>query len=476
MAGGLAGGRAPETRLGTGLRLARRGFFPVGVVFITRAMVNPIMPLFARRELGASDVEVGLAGAGQGTGASTITIAAGFLVGRFGFTPVISFGVLLCGAAGFLAAVAHAPWQLIFAQFIYGGGWGTLTLAVQFYIRMTVPGEFRGRMMSTLGTTYRLGNLVGPLQGGKMAHDVGFRKVYFLQGGLLLALVPYQAVLGLWTRLRGRRGSSSFSGTGFDPAGPGPAPTRDSYYALLRGSARALLTAGLTALIIQVVRSSRDIILPLKADDLGLTPMDVGSLTSVSYLADLLLSPSSGYLMDRFGRKAAAVPALVIMALGLLIVGLTHDKLGLYMAGAVIGIGNALTSGLVLCMGADLAPQEAVGEFLSLWRILSDGGTAVGPLIVGGLSSAFSLDVSIYACSAVGLLGAAWTVLVVKETYKDGKAGPAGSAGTAGNYQQLSSEEAGEELGSVKGGSRDGNEESGDEDDNVRLLVGGGGA
>ena len=474
-------GAPPETRLAVGLRLARRVYFPACVVFLSRAMATPIMPLFARRDLGASDAAVGLAGAGQGAGASSITLLVGFLVGRFGFTKVLSLGVLLCAAASFSAGAARAPWQLVLAQFLYGGGWGTLTLAIQFYIRMTVSGDLRGRFMSTLGTVYRLGNLVGPILGGKMAHDLGFRQVYLAQGGLLLGLVPYQAALGVWARWRSRRrgaraSAAASSGTGFDPAGAGPGPSRESYLTMLRGSARALLTAGLSALIIQVVRSSRDIVLPLKADDLGLSAVDVGSLTSASYLADLIVSPSSGFLMDRFGRKAAAVPALAVMAAGLLLVDLARGMRGLLLAGAVVGVGNGLTSGLVLCMGADLAPEAAVGEFLSLWRILSDGGTAVGPLIVGGLSSAFSLGAAIRASAAVGFLGTAWTLFAMEETFKGAGRGAGGGKGhEGGKYVQLSSVELDGEKetgGDDRDGDKDGSsslEESGD----VRLLGGG---
>ena len=463
-------GAPPETRLAVALRLARRVYFPACVVFLSRAMATPIMPLYARRDLGASDAAVGLAGAGQGAGASSITLVAGFLVGRYGFTKVLSLGVLLCAAASFSAGAARAPWQLVLAQFLYGGGWGTLTLSIQFYIRMTVAGDLRGRFMSTLGTVYRLGNLAGPLLGGKMAHDLGFRQVYLAQGGLLLGLAPYQAALGLWARRRSRGGRAASSGTGFDPAGASRAPSRETYLAMLRGSARALLTAGVSALVIQVVRSSRDIVLPLKADDLGLSAVDVGSLTSASYLADLAVSPSSGFLMDRFGRKAAAVPALAVMAAGLLLVGLARDMRGLLLAGAVVGVGNGLTSGLVLCMGADLAPEAAVGEFLSLWRILSDGGTAVGPLVVGGLSSALSLGTAIRASAAVGFLGAAWTLLAVEETFKGaGRRAGGGLRGAGGKYVQLSSVELDGEEGAGGDGGGDPAPEGGGE---AQLLGG----
>ena len=225
-----------------------------------------------------------------------------------------------------------------------------------------------------------------------------------------------------------------------------------------------------------MVRSSRDIVLPLKADDLGLSAVDVGSLTSASYLADLVVSPSSGFLMDRFGRKAAAVPALAVMAAGLLLVDLARGMRGLLLAGAVVGVGNGLTSGLVLCMGADLAPEAAVGEFLSLWRILSDGGTAVGPLIVGGLSSAFSLGAAIRASAAVGFLGTAWTLFAMEETFKGAGRGAGGGKGhEGGKYVQLSSVELDGEKetgGDDRDGDKDGSsslEESGD----VRLLGGG---
>ena len=70
-------------------------------------------------------------------------------------------------------------------------------------------------------------------------------------------------------------------------------------------------------------------VLPLIGTAVGLSPADVGLLIGAGGLADFLLFPVSGFLMDRFGRLAAIVPAFSLMGAGLfLLVGLGFLRLG----------------------------------------------------------------------------------------------------------------------------------------------------
>jgi hypothetical protein len=57
---------------------------------------------------------------------------------------------------------------------------------------------------------------------------------------------------------------------------------------------------------------------------------------------------------------------------------------------------------------ADLAPDDAVGEFIGVWRLLGDGGAMGGPVVVGALADLLTLPLATLAIASVGV-GAALT-------------------------------------------------------------------
>jgi MFS family permease len=180
---------------------------------------------------------------------------------------------------------------------------------------------------------------------------------------------------------------------------------------------RDLLSAGSAQVFAQMIRVGRQLIVPLYgANELGLDVAAVGSIVSISAAIDMSLFVPAGLLMDRLGRKFASVPSFLIMGVGMALIPLAADYTGLLVATSVIGLGNGLGSGTMMTLGADLAPREAVGEFLGVWRLIGDAGGAGGPLIVGIIADLLGLALSAVALAGVGLFAAAILVLFVRET------------------------------------------------------------
>ena len=148
-------------------------------------------------------------------------------------------------------------------------------------------------------------------------------------------------------------------------------------------------------MLVITVREGRLVIIPLIGDELGLSSTAVGALVTVGTAADLLLFPVAGWVMDRFGRLAAMVPAFGLIALGLIVLGLANGTPLAVAAGAIIGIGNGMSSGTMLTLGSDLAPPDAPGQFLAGMATMQDSGRVAGPLLVGAVGAAFGLG----ACS-----------------------------------------------------------------------------
>lgn len=63
-------------------------------------------------------------------------------------------------------------------------------------------------------------------------------------------------------------------------------------------------------------------------------------MTAISFAVDTALVPLAGYVMDRYGRKYAGVPALVLSALGLVVLALAGTSDACVLAAVALGLGN----------------------------------------------------------------------------------------------------------------------------------------
>ncbi|MGH2614641.1 MAG: MFS transporter, partial [Thermomicrobiales bacterium] len=181
--------------------------------------------------------------------------------------------------------------------------------------------------------------------------------------------------------------------------------------------ARDLSSAAIAQTLGQMIRAGRFLIIPLwGAQQLGLDAAQVGIIVTAGAILDVSMFVPAGMLMDRFGRKVAAVPSFSLMALGIGLIPFTRDFLTLLLVAMLIGFGNGLGAGLMMTLGADLAPPGAVGEFLGIWRLIGDVGAAAGPLVVGIVAAAVGLSGGAWVLSLAGWLAVITLAALVRET------------------------------------------------------------
>ena len=71
---------------------------------------------------------------------------------------------------------------------------------------------------------------------------------------------------------------------------------------------------------------------------------------------------------------------------------ITGEFIALLLPASLLGFGNGLSSGAMMTLGADLAPRDALSEFLGLWRLIGDGGRMSGPVCVGYVADFLGLS------------------------------------------------------------------------------------
>jgi MFS family permease len=286
---------------------------------------------------------------------------------------------------------------LVLLQFIAGVGAIAVRLSGQTWIARSVESTIRGRLLSAMGGLRRFGGFVGPLLAGAGIEWFGYTATFAVAGALAgIGLIPILAVTDRKSL----------------PAAPDRLPLRDVF----ARHWRRLLVVTSGPILIMAARRGRVVVLPLIGNDLGLGATSVGILVSISTGADLLLFPVAGYLMDRFGRLKAIVPAFSLMGLGLFALALADSTALVVLSGALIGVGNGLSSGTMMTLGTDLAPEDSTSQFLAGFASLQDWGQVLGPLVVGWVAAIIGLSAAAAALGIIILIGVVLIVRTVGET------------------------------------------------------------
>ena len=147
---------------------------------------------------------------------------------------------------------------------------------------------------------------------------------------------------------------------------------------------------------------------PLWAASQGLSPTTVSLVYGVSAGVDMLLFYPGGAIMDRFGRVFVAVPSMVELGLGFLLLPLTHATPAIAAVAGLMGLGNGISAGVVMTLGADAAPREARAQFLGGWRLFADVGNAAGPLVVSAVTVVAPLAAAAVTMGVLTWTGVAW--------------------------------------------------------------------
>ena len=66
----------------------------------------------------------------------------------------------------------------------------------------------------------------------------------------------------------------------------------------------------------------------------------------------------------------------------------------------------------------DLSPADVRGEFLGVWRLISDAGWAAGPLLAGVMVDIASLSAASFSTAGLGFFGGVVYLFMVPETLK----------------------------------------------------------
>lgn len=387
-------------------------YLPTVMFSLGEGAVIPLIPVVASR-MGADIALAALISSALVVGQLCGNLPAGWAVSRIGerFTMVIAGIVAI--AAGVAMVFAGSPGVLAASVFVLGFCAAAFGLARHAFMTTRVPLVFRARALSLLGGSFRLGVFIGPFVAAGLLQLFGSESAAFWFFLACLVVMVLLVLFGPDPEKTVPVPAAVWQAEDSGEAVSGSIPTIERAGVLrTMWLQRAVLgRLGIAAASLSAVRSARQVLLPLWGISLGLDASTIALVVGVSGAIDFALFYASGQVMDRFGRLWAAMPAMVLMGGGFLALSFTHDGsaavLWFGMLAAVLGVGNGLSSGILLTLGADVAPKSEPAAFLGSWRTLTDAGGAIAPLLISGVVAAASLPVAVAVMGVVGVAGAA---------------------------------------------------------------------
>ncbi len=435
------------------LRIAPMTYGPVILFGIGEGALIPVIPVMAA-DLGADLATAGVIASMAIVGRMVGNLPAGWLVSRFG-ERITMIGASLLGLIAVLSlSLSSTLGVFTLSIFVIGICDAAFSLARHAFMTTRVPLYFRARALSLLGGSYRLGIFVGPfvavlLMGltGSEYSTAWFFTAMFVGIILLVYFGPdpeteydEQTLSGEPREIdRGAgAGAAVVEAEGADPHPRAP-DSRDGKPGVFRTMhlyRGVLARVGVAAAALSAVRAARQVVLPLWGVSIGLDSQVIAMIIGIAGAIDFALFYVSGQVMDRFGRIWAVLPSMVLMGLGFFVLGLTHDlddAAGWFAAMAfVAALGNGFSSGILMTLGADLAPRQDPAPFLSSWRALTDAGGAIVPLAFSGIVALSTMGVATVLVGAISFAGAAgfvrWLPRYVPRSPKAAAAAPGADA------------------------------------------------
>lgn len=374
-------------------------YLPNLLFSVGRGAAVPIIALLAL-DLGASPAVAGAVVALRGVGTMAFDLPAGVLIARVGEKRAMILTAAALAAISVAIWLGPPLWLYALLVMLMGGTWSVWHIARIAFASGSSTLRHRGRVMAVIGGSTRIGLLIGPLLGSLVITDQTLANAF-----LLLALVGLAAAISM----------------AFAPPVPftpetATADPRPGLLQVVRDHRHTLATAGSVAVAAQVLRSSREVLIPLWGDQVGIAATTIPLIFAASYAIESVVFYPVGMLMDRKGRKWAFVPCIALLSIGVAAIPLTSGTATLTGVAMLIGLANGFGAGMNMTLGSDLSPLAGRSRFLGVWRLVTDVGNVGGPLLVAATTSVATLAASAWAVGGVGVVGLIVLLRRVPET------------------------------------------------------------
>jgi predicted MFS family arabinose efflux permease len=371
--------------------------------------VIPVLPLYAQA-FGVSASAIGMTIAVYGLARFVAALPSGRLCDVLGRRPTLAFGGLLTALGNLWCALATGYTEFLLARFVAGLGAGVVVLVGQIILADITTPQRRGRTLAIYQAVFLFAVGIGPFPGGLLAQQFGLSAPFWAYGiaGLLVGLIAWFAVPETRQSIPAQRSTDPLPQTNY----------RQQMRLLLRHNGFVLVS--LISLMHAFTRTGGLFnIIPILGNTwLGLSVADIGLALAIGSVAGILSAYPAGMVSDRFGRKAVIVPATLTAGAAFLLFGLVGSFTGFIVAAVLWSIASSAGSSAPAAYAADSAPAGMNATAMSMFRMVSDAGYVIGPIVLGFLADSYGAGTALVIAAAMIILIAIAFAVYAPESYR----------------------------------------------------------
>ncbi len=359
------------------------------LILLGLSMVSPILPTYAE-SFQVSYTLVGFVVSSFAVTRMILDMPTGLLSRRVEKRRIMITGLILLSTSSVIAGLAPNYITLVIARMIEGAGSALYVTTATVFLAQISGEEKRGQWMSLYMGMLLFGAIFGPTFGGILADVYDIRAPFFAYAIITgLAVIPTVALPKLAN------------------SGNETAPlrlreiTRDMREVLSNPSFLIVTFAVFTMFFLRTgVRST---LTPLfAANNLGLDSAEIGLILTIGGITTAITITPMGSISDRIGRKIPLALCLVLTAGITLAIPFSTDIVTLGLAVGIYGLVIGL-QGPSAAYVTDVSPQDKLEISMGLYRMISDFGFVMGPLLLGFLADITATPVE--GASHSGLIG-----------------------------------------------------------------------
>lgn len=344
-------------------------------------IIAPLLPIYAK-DLGASGVWLGIIFAGTSIASALLMPFTGRLSDRHGRKLFLAFGIGGLTVTSFAYIWANSVAALTIVRFVQGAAAALVLPIAQAYIGDITPQGQEGKWMGIFNATFIIGFGTGPLLGGVVADHFGMNTAFYIMGFLNL-MAFLSTVVFLPEILQRRQSSGRFSLKLITASNI----TRGVFsYQIGASSIRGIMTTFIPVFAVTMA---------------GLNSSLIGTILTVTIIANSLLQVPFGNLADKLNRRRMILVGALGTAISMMLVPVAD---GFWLLLLFLGFGalfDGISSPAAIAAIIQEGRKYGMGVATSVSNMGAGLGMGLAPILAGFFVDIFDVGKAFYVATAI---------------------------------------------------------------------------
>ena len=366
--------------------------------FALLSLISLVIPLYLV-ELGTSLVEIGLVIASRSLVMMFLAVPFGIISDRKGRNNLVLLGLLTLTGAAFLLIFATTPLHILAAFMVFGVGWSAFEPSISALVMDESDHTRIARSYGTFATFLQGGFSLGPVLAGVLMMTFGIKLTF-----LVAAVTAAVSSLMWWVMMKKTKWRPTTK--------VNARPKVLSVFKQFRKN--TLVLVGWAAVFPSfILIGSFEGFVPVYARTVGMSPLIIGALFSVSFVVGMATRIPLGALLDRTKHKVYLIAGgLASAAVMMAIIPFFTDPAILVVIFSLTAIARAMPNvggNSLIGLGTTTDNRGAANGVTGICRNL---GLAIGPMLLGVVASAQGFQIAFPVLATLGVGGAITVCLI----------------------------------------------------------------